>query len=169
MPNSIPEVVNTKDEWLRSQIDVEYPTKASLKGHQLQFERSQKCDIVSWSPSQEKITCPFELFPVSFHRLTVYFAILQSKLFSAQKEQDDIIEFFTQIIYSEPCQLFVGFKEQEPMFAAMVTQVNDQMLISNFISTDKSISVTDGAQYIYNLLSEDVAQSHCYLEIGPTI
>lgn len=165
MVNVFPDIVSTKNEWLYSQIDVEFPTVASKKGYQLQLEYCQNCDVTRWYPSDKNITCPFDLFPVNFHRLTVYFAVLQSKLFSSPEDQESIIEFYTQIIYSDPCQLYVGFKDQEPVFAGMVTKNDNQILFSNFVSTDKNVSLSNSAQYIYDVIAEENSnQSMYYLE-----
>ncbi|MCE0496069.1 flavodoxin [Vibrio salinus] len=165
MADEISLIVETKNEWLRHQIEVEFPTKASLKGYHLQLERSLKCEVIAWTPSEQPCLCPFELFPVNFHRLTVYFAIMQSKRFALPEEQESIIEFYTQIIYSEPCQLYVGFREQEPVFACMVTKTGNQVLFSNFVSVDPTYSLSDNAQFIYDFLfGPEIADCSIYIE-----
>ncbi|MDN3685917.1 hypothetical protein QW180_29690 [Vibrio sinaloensis] len=48
-----------------------------------------------------------------------------------QEEQELVVEYLTQIIYSEPCELYVGFKQGEPAAAAIVTQIDGQVLLSD--------------------------------------
>lgn len=128
-----PEVAKIKNQWLYSQVEVEHPTPQSLSGCKLYLSTQplSRYHVCASLPDAVPETLD-TLFLVDFHRLTVMFALLQSTLWQGEEtEQNDIIEFLTQIIYSEPCQLYLGFREGEAVSAAIVTVHGDQLLVSD--------------------------------------
>lgn len=74
-----------------------------------------------------------DIFLVDFHRLTVMFSILQSQRWTDKHEQEMIVEFLTQIILTPEFELYVGFKEGEPVGAAIVSQYEGNTLISDLV------------------------------------
>ncbi|RTZ17406.1 flavodoxin [Vibrio aquaticus] len=143
---SHPKIAELKNAWLYQQVDVQFPTKESLVGLELYKQAAAECQYQLYQPSEAHETAfsPDELFLVDFHRLTVMFALLQANRWSKPQDQEMIVEFLTQIIYSEPCSLYLGFKEGEAVAAAIVTQVDSTALISDVVckeSTNQALFV----------------------------
>ncbi len=128
------EIVKIKNQWLKSHVDVEYPTPGSIKGCELYFSRREGTDCEPYSCDvSADIPDGITIYPVDFHRLTVMFALMQASGFSDPVEQQNITEFLTQIIYSPPCTLYLGFFEDVPVLAGIVTQTEDAVLISDLV------------------------------------
>jgi len=68
------------------------------------------------------------------------FSLLQALRGRDEQEQNYLLEFFTQIIFSEPCYLYVGFKQAEPVAAALITQAENELLISDIVVKDLTYS-----------------------------
>ena len=136
MSNSAISIVETKNQWLSQHIDVEFPTKESLAGRQLYMAKSQDNQFETLVSLPEPSTAFSEqdIFKVDFHRLTVMFSLLQSKRWEEQNEQELIVEFLSQIIFSEPCDLYVGFQKGEPSAAAIITRTEQDLLVSDVVS-----------------------------------
>lgn len=95
------------------------------------------------------------------------FALLQSKRWEQQTDQQMIIEFLTQIIYSEPCQLFLGFKDGEPVAAAIVTLSNAELLVSD-LYVDPSVNQNSFVCALIEKVTQSTEMplnSDAYLEI----
>ncbi|MDC5842376.1 flavodoxin [Vibrio europaeus] len=136
----IPKIAEIKNEWLYQQVDVEYPTKESIAGLALYKEKSASCqyDQLESVPTESSDFGKDDIFLVDFHRLTVMFALLQARRWQSQADKDLILEFLSQIIYSEPCSLYLGFKSGEAIAAAIVTTSEDASLISDIVVKDES-------------------------------
>ena len=137
-----PAIAEIKNNWLYDQVEVEFPTKESLAGralYQSQVEHKQykKLDIEVLS-SGCNVFAAEDVFIVDFHRLTVMFAILFAKQWQSDAEQQLIIEFLTQIIYSEPCELYVGFQKEALVATAILTRDKGQLLVSDVTSIDQT-------------------------------
>jgi len=137
---TIPKIAKIKNEWLYQQVDVEYPTKESIAGLALYREKVAACEYEQLSevPQDKGVFGSDDIFLVDFHRLTVMFALLQARHWQQQAEKDLILEFLSQIIYSEPCRLYLGFKAGEAVAAAIVTQNEQSLLISDVVVNDTS-------------------------------
>lgn len=127
-----------KQRWLKTQIDVEFPTSESQAGYALYQQRAsnftlQPFDSISFSDTTSRFA-DSDIFLVDFHRLTIFFAQLQAQVWQTPEQQALTIEFFTQIIYSEPCNLYLGFLAGEPVACAIVTQSDDAILISDMVA-----------------------------------
>ena len=70
------------------------------------------------------------------------FALLQARRWQNQADKDLILEFLSQIIYSEPCSLYLGFKAGEAVAAAIVTESEDASLISDIVVKDESEQIS---------------------------
>lgn len=136
MSNSAISIVETKNQWLSQHIDVEFPTKESLAGRQLYLAKSQDSQFekLVGLPEPSTIFSEQDIFKVDFHRLTVMFSLLQSKRWEEQNEQELIVEFLSQIIFSEPCDLYVGFQNGEPSAAAIITKDGKELLVSDVVN-----------------------------------
>lgn len=136
MSNSAISIVETKNQWLSQHIDVEFPTKESLAGRQLYLTKSQDSQFekLVGLPEPSTIFSEQDIFKVDFHRLTVMFSLLQSKRWEEQNEQELIVEFLSQIIFSEPCDLYVGFQNGEPSAAAIITKNGKELLVSDVVN-----------------------------------
>ncbi|KHD25651.1 flavodoxin [Vibrio caribbeanicus] len=164
------EIAKTKNNWLSEQIDVQYPTKESLAGRSLYLSTAAQSSVV---PLDTAVSADIgltsdDLFLVDFHRLTVMFALLQSKRWEQQSEQELIVEFLTQIIYSDPCTLYLAFKEGEPVGAAILTQVDNQLLVSDIVLTQNQTLANKHAfsLLLVNKLNVNSSEySDVYLEI----
>ncbi|KGY11663.1 flavodoxin [Vibrio tubiashii] len=133
---TIPQIVKIKNEWLYQQVDVEYPTKESIAGLALYKEKqASSCyETLQELPQGAGAFSVDDVFLVDFHRLTVMFSLLQARRWEVQADQEMILEFLSQIIYSEPCRLYLGFKSGEAVAAAIVTQSEGSSLISDVVS-----------------------------------
>lgn len=135
MTELTPNICSVKNQWLAQQIDVEYPTKESIAGRKVYLSKAQEqvCENIEPSNMADVSYALEDIYLVDFHRLTVMFALLQSQRWQDKKEQELIVEFLTQIIYSEPCQLYVGFHNGEPSAAAIVTEHDNSLLVSDIV------------------------------------
>ncbi|GEM76135.1 hypothetical protein [Vibrio sagamiensis] len=146
------ECINSKNLWLHNLVEVEFPTKESLEGRKLYFQRLEKLSYqkleLDTLTQYEAVLSEEDIFRVDFHRLTVMYAVMQSKHWSDKHEQEMIIEYLTQIILTPGIDLYVGFKDGNPIGAAMVTQDEKTMLISDLF-TSKSLSTS---QFVCDLI-----------------
>lgn len=134
MTQVTPRVFQEKNSWLWQQVNVEFPTAESLRGQACYEELLKESEVVSLTIGDAVTDDQLEgVFLVDFHRLTVMFAVLQSTRVQDEAAQRDLVEFFTQIIYSEPCSLYLGFADSTPVAAALVTKTNDEVLISDVV------------------------------------
>ncbi len=134
MTDSIPHVVTVKNKWLFDQVEVEFPTPESLRGRSVYKNLCDSSTTSVFEPSEfAKSYNLDDIFQVDFHRLTVMFSILQASRGENEQQQNDLVEFFTQIIFSEPCALYVAFHQSEPVAAAIVTEWEDQLLVSDIV------------------------------------
>ncbi len=132
MTDSVPHVVNIKNQWLFDQVEVEFPTPESLRGRSV-YQRLCENNTISpfvVSEQESKISLD-DIYLVDFHRLTIMFSLLEATRAENEQEQNDLVEFFTQIIFSEPCYLYVGFYQSEPVAAAIVTEFEGSLLVSD--------------------------------------
>ncbi|MCK6263885.1 flavodoxin [Vibrio sp. ZSDE26] len=144
--SSLP-IANVKNQWLLQHVDVKYPTKESLEGKALYEQRISSVEYDKWdsSASYDKPLFDVEnVYRVDFHRLTVMFSLLQSSQWKGEKQQANVLEFFTQIILSPPCELYIAFLDGEPSAAAIVTESDDTLLISDIVVTDKNNTIAEG-------------------------
>lgn len=133
MNHSSSPVVAIKNQWLLSQVDVEFPTTESLQGRDIYQALSQNTHVIPLSVQASDESLQQEIYLVDFHRLTVWFALLQATRCTDPQQQSLLVEFFTQIIYAPPCQLFVGFHLGEPVAAGMVTEHQGTVLLSDLV------------------------------------
>jgi hypothetical protein len=133
MSSDLPSIAQVKNQWLFEQIDVEFPTKESIAGREIYKAGLEKSRYVTPQFTASDVFNQDDLFIVDFHRLTIMFSLLQSKRWSEQSDQELIIEFLTQIIYSKPCDLVVGFENGEPVAAAIVTCHGNEVLVSDVV------------------------------------
>lgn len=135
-----PDVVTIKNQWLFDQVNVEFPTEESLQGRNLYqqavVQRGYRPFIDS--SDQPNLSLLEEIYLVDFHRMTIWFALLQASLWSDKNDQSKVIEFFTQIIYSQPCELYLGFQNGEPVAAGIVTSTSHEILISDIVVLDNN-------------------------------
>jgi hypothetical protein len=132
------DIVEQKNQWLISQVDVPYPTEESVKVRDLYLNAcgNSVCQIFEPSPLAQSTAYYDEIYLVDFHRLTVMFAQLQANQWQEAGHQVSILEFFAQIIISEQQPLYIGFKAGEPAACGLVTYLNDQLLISDVVAAD---------------------------------
>ncbi|MEF1175010.1 flavodoxin, partial [Vibrio sinaloensis] len=71
-------------------------------------------------------------------------------------------------IYSDPCTLYLAFKEGEPVGAAILTQVDNQFLVSDIVLTQNQTLANKHAfsLLLVNKLNVNLSEySDFYLEI----
>lgn len=135
MADSFANIVNVKNEWLSNQVEVEFPTPESLRGRKVYQQLCEHNTVsILESTSDDTSINPDDIYLVDFHRLTVMFSLLQASRANSEQEQNDLLEFFTQIIFSEPCSLYVGFYQSEPVAAAIITQCGNELLVSDIVN-----------------------------------
>lgn len=140
MSDSQNSLLSSKNQWLYQQIEVEFPTKESLEGRALYLSQAQQTSLQPWQPQSDQAMLPDSIFLVDFHRLTIMFAQLQAKRWQGAEQQSLIVEFLTQIIYSEPCELYLAFDSGEPIAAAIVTRDDTATLISDLALSDPALA-----------------------------
>lgn len=163
MTTLIPQIAQVKNSWLYQQVDVQFPTKESLKGLELykQAVSTREYNVLTELPTFETALNSDDIFLVDFHRLTVMFALIQSSQWQSEFEQEMIVEFLTQIIYSEPCSLYLGFQSGEPVAAAIVTQTEQSVLISDVVVKNNE----DSTHFVSGLLGKLSEQIPANIEI----
>lgn len=129
---------NAKNDWLANQVEVDFPTKESLAGRELYLSSLSNRYIEQFSPLTPSNQSNTEWHLADFHRLTIMFALLQSKLWSSDQDQAMVVEFLTQIIFEPDYQIYVGFERGEPVSAALVCQSNKLLLVSDIITKDQA-------------------------------
>ncbi|EGQ7995261.1 hypothetical protein D8T39_07015 [Vibrio vulnificus] len=132
MSNQAPPITNKKNKWLFDQVDCEFPTKESIDGLQLYRASAEQRTTEPFSIAVTECE-EMEHYLVDFHRLTIMFALLQSKRWSDESEQSLIVEFLTQIILSPEHDLYLSFSHGEPVGAAMVTRLESELLVSDVV------------------------------------
>lgn len=136
-------VVKVKNQWLFDQVEVEFPTPESLKGREVYQFLCENNQVMSFENNTEVTINVDEIFLVDFHRLTVMFSLLQASRGRDEQERNYLLEFFTQIIFSEPCSLYVGFHKSEPVAAALVTHKDNTLLVSDVVVKDSAYATID--------------------------
>ncbi|WP_104403096.1 flavodoxin [Vibrio penaeicida] len=145
-------LVERKNQWLYSQVDVKYPTKESLAGRKL-YQHFQSNKAYSTESSNPSFTSNIadDLFIVDFHRLTICFATLYSNLWEDKDSQSLIIEFLTQIILEPDFPIIIGFKNGEPIGCALGTIWDKEILISDiYLLNERKDSYLNFVQQIVN-------------------
>ena len=167
MTTPVPAIASAKNQWLYQHIDVKYPTKECLEGRKLYKQRIANMSYktlaeLNWQSSESHPS--LEIHKVDFHRLTVMFALMQAKHWPQQAEQDLIVEFLTQIIYSEPCELYLGFVDGNPVAASIVTHLEGQLLLSDFF-VEEGVKEPFVASLLALVDGDKIDNSDVYLEI----
>ncbi len=155
-------IIQLKNHWLTSQVDVNYPTPESIQGRDLYLEREKSaCYVmkpVNVKTFDQNLIDDFYL--VDFHRLTVMFAQLQSSYWAEPKEQASALEFFAQIILNEEHPIYVGFKKGIPVICALVTLSKCDFLISDIVTNSTEPEIKE--------LFESMLAEKVYQETGMT-
>ncbi len=155
-------LIDSKNDWLKQQVEVQYPTPESLQGRELYFSRQRQVKELNRDSCLCEEELVDEVYLVDFHRLTIMFAQLQASAgWHLMSEQALIVEFLSQIILSPSFLLVVGFKQHTPIAAAMVSRdessttllVSDIALLTEYQSQQdmwlsdivKFLSISDNA------------------------
>ncbi|MBU2895157.1 flavodoxin [Vibrio hepatarius] len=130
------ELTNIKNQWFNQHVDVDFPTKESLLGRDLFLSdaNARSSYQLKALPQTKSEYAEDEIFKVDFHRLTVMFSLLQSQRWNSSTDQALVVEFLSQIIFSPPCDLYVGFLHGEPAAAAVVTKHGSSLLVSDIVT-----------------------------------
>jgi len=169
MTDSLPHVVNVKNQWLFDQVEVEFPTPESLRGRTVYQSLWERSSVSSFIPADKtsKIDSQ-DIYLVDFHRLTVMFSLLQATRADNEQDQNDLVEFFTQIIFSEPCRLYVGFYQATPVAAAIVTEFEGQLLVSDIVIKSPQVHGSK-EEFVTSVISklngERSIESKVYIEL----
>ncbi|MDG3085668.1 hypothetical protein P7F88_05950 [Vibrio hannami] len=161
----IQELIDKKNQWLYSQVDVDFPTAESIKGKAL-YQHSNETNEYEQYLEQDAVDLEVEIYKADFHRLTVMFAQLQASQY--QEEQSaQILEFFAQIIFSEQHDIYLGFIEQKVAFGAIVTCDEDTTLISDIVvdSDNSMLSHQKVVFQLINFLGINHRQSNVWLNV----
>lgn len=145
-------LIERKNQWLYSQVDVKYPTKESLAGRKL-YKQFQANKTYSTESVNHSLTSNIadDLFIVDFHRLTICFATLYSNHWDDKESQSLIIEFLTQIILEPDFPIIIAFKNGEPIGCALGTICDREILISDiYLLNDEKGSYLNFVQQIVN-------------------
>ncbi|OEF10640.1 hypothetical protein [Vibrio genomosp. F10] len=164
-------IADTKNQWLSQHIDVKFPTKESVSGCALYQRSLEGRTYQIWQSAPSNDDNAFEsqeIYLVDFHRLTVMFSILQSQQWSDKKEQAEVLEFFTQIILSPPCDLYFAFNDGIPAAAAIVTQTDDTILISDIVvageQVNHNLALSFASQLVNHMYYAEIDTKTIYIE-----
>lgn len=164
--STIEALIERKNTWLSSQVDVEFPTAQSVKGRELYREKESRVRYSELGTVNKPLATDVELHKVDFHRLTILFAQLQAGQWPQVAEQAAILEFFAQTILSDEHSLYLAFYQQQLIFAAILTQADDLALISDIaVAMDTDIAASN--QQIASYLAQELPSSIstiCYQE-----
>lgn len=175
-------LLEAKNQWLQSLVDVRYPTPESQAGAKLYLQRQQDNQVLELdksipvdnsNPWGERVDA---FYLVDFHRLTVYFAQLHASQWEAA-QQAVILEFLAQIILDPEHEIYLGFHGDTPVVGFIVSKVDDGVLFSDFAieqsdqAEDKQASVN---ALILSFLTTDCVKksqwdlldAKCYVEIS---
>lgn len=141
MTNTTHPLISAKNQWLYQQVDVEFPTKESLLGRTCYQQSQQQASCSFWVPEPLSHSLADDIYLVDFHRLTIMFALLQATRYESEQDKNNLVEFLTQIIYSPPCELYLGFEQGSAVASAIVTHIDQQILLSDIV-------VNQGCQFI---------------------
>ncbi len=132
--------IERKNAWLYDHVEVEFPTSESLKGREIYFQALKEKAYQEVEKSTllmgEAEFNTADIFLVDFHRLTIMFSILQSHRWHDKYEQEMVVEYLTQIILSPDFELYVGFRDGNPVGAAIISHFEGNTLISDVAVTD---------------------------------
>lgn len=165
-------LIQRKNQWLLSQVEVDYPTKESLIGRDLYFNYTKTQETVQLSLDNLIPASPLveEFYLVDFHRLTIIFSLLQSQHWPQERDQAMVLEFLSQIILDGEVSLYVGFRQQEAICAAIVTQEQDAWLISDTVSAKGGLTGLDIAYALYHhLVEHGESAEQLYVELPHNI
>lgn len=126
-----------KNAWLKSLVEVEFPTPESVLGSDLYLNRAQtygtyhKNEGVTRSAIDPIPTLNIDaLYRVDFHRLTIMFAQLHARYWSQnQDESAHVLEFLTQIILEPDYEIYVGFLNQEAVLGFILSSPKEGVLL----------------------------------------
>ena len=140
MNRTLNEIIKIKNQWFSQHVDVDFPTKESLLGRALFLSDANKRTSYQLKvlPQTNLEYAEDGIFKVDFHRLTVMFSLLQSQRWGSSTDQALVVEFLSQIIFSPPCDLYVGFLQGEPAAAAVVTKYGNSLLVSDIVTTSSN-------------------------------
>ncbi|MGI9876748.1 hypothetical protein ACKVMW_14240 [Vibrio chagasii] len=153
MNNEIPEIALKKNQWLFSQLDIDYPAKESLLGLEIyKNQLSQK--TYQLLPQDQTPSQIDELHKVDFHKLTVLFSLNQASAYQDEAERANILEFLSQIMLSDEHELYVGTKNGNVVASAIVTASNDELLISDIVNQDDQ-NIVGFAKQLHDFWAQD--------------
>ncbi|MGX9416555.1 hypothetical protein ACXJY6_10435 [Vibrio sp. RC27] len=166
MRDSANAIVKLKNQWLRQQVEVEHPTKESLAGCDLYMEQEKHYLCEAWCPLPILPQYLDDIYLVDFHRLTVTFALLQAEKYDSDLDKGHIIEFLTQVIYSEPCELYLGYENGDPVACAIVTLKDNDLLVSDVVVKANSQfgDINNFVAQLHAKLNVSSEQLQCYIQ-----
>lgn len=164
-----PAIAELKNQWLFQHVNVEFPTPESLAGRELYKQKLAEktyCQIGTDVIEHQPLNLD-DVYLVDFHRLTVAFSLLQAKQWDDQAEQNLVVEFLSQIIYSAPCDLYLAFSDGEAIAAAIVTTSDKELLISDLSFNSERATALESAfisALVQKTRESDIDYSDIYLE-----
>lgn len=155
MNNEIPEIVQKKNQWLFSQLDIAYPAKESLLGRELYQSKlpSKTYQLLTQDQTPSQID---ELHKVDFHKLTVLFSLNQASAYQDETERAHMLEFLSQIMLSDEHVLYIGTQNGDVAASAIVTEAEDSLLISDVV-VGNGQSINAFAKQILDFWAQDHA------------
>ncbi|MGC9421147.1 MULTISPECIES: hypothetical protein [unclassified Vibrio] len=132
-------IVDKKNNWLCQHVNVLYPTPESIQGRDLYLSLNRQQQVTPLAFNTQHGIHLNNIYLVDFHRLTIMFALLQASRCPQEEQRALLVEFFTQIIYSSPCSLFLGFVDTQPVAAALLTECEQSVLISDIVIHNQKV------------------------------
>lgn len=113
--------------------DAEYPTELSKQGLSLYQSQQDETTSTSLNAPQPLPSQHLSFYPVDCHPLTIRYALIRSKQWQDENQQEAVMEYLTQIMFEadSPAQLYVGFFKGKPAACGMLYQNEQGSLISD--------------------------------------
>ncbi|WP_261818194.1 flavodoxin [Vibrio gallicus] len=132
------EILGKKISWMTSHIEVDFPTRESVLGKAIYLDLMEASSTEALTGEIAAKT-GIEWLQADFHKMTVMFADhFSNNVQLPTQSQGLLLEFLAQIILDkEASQLWLAFNDGQVVATAIVTQMDKQILISDFQLADK--------------------------------
>ncbi|CAM3038120.1 hypothetical protein [Vibrio rarus] len=157
------QIQQLKNQWMLSQIDVDFPTRESQLGSACYLDvMEQNSAIMAFEgPTDPALTPKGKLnwLKVDFHKLTVLFSqFYASHSAVAEASRDYLQEFLAQIILDDNSghSLWVGLSDSAVSGCCIVSEKNQHLLISDLLLNTEY----DLAQEVPSIITGYTAMGH---------
>lgn len=125
------EILQKKINWMLSHVEVDYPTRESILGKAVYLDLMDSASVMPYSKGDANSS--IEWIKVDFHKMTVMFAhFFANNAAVTEESQTVLLEFMAQITLDDNPSLYLAFDKGETVTTAIVTESDNELLISDF-------------------------------------